>query len=67
MSLTSNIMSVVKTEYSTKRISKTLLAEIKDSLKSIKNFGSVELYVQNNVVTQITTRNIKKTNKPSVN
>ena len=50
------------TDYSTKRISPRLLLEIKEALKSIKSYGSVELYVQRNIVTQITVRNIKKTN-----
>ena len=48
--------------YSTKRISKTLILEIKKALKSVKAFGSVEIYIQKGVVTQITVRNIKKTN-----
>jgi len=51
-----------QTEYSTGRISETLLGEIKKALKSVKSHGSVEIYVQNEVVTQITVRNIKKTN-----
>lgn len=49
-------------DYSTKRISSKLISEIKSALKSIKSYGSVELYVQRNNVTQITVRNIKKTN-----
>lgn len=36
--------------------------ELSDALKSIDSYGSVEIYVQNSMVTQITTRNIKKTN-----
>ncbi|OGM31666.1 hypothetical protein A2803_04525 [Candidatus Woesebacteria bacterium RIFCSPHIGHO2_01_FULL_44_21] len=48
-------------EYSVKRISETLVAEIKKSLKGVHGFGSVEIFVQNGVVTQITVRNIKKT------
>ena len=48
-------------EYSTKRISKALLEEITSSLKSVSPYGSVEIYVQDNTVTQITIRNIKKT------
>jgi len=50
-------------EYSIKKISKKLVDEIKSALKSVKNFGSVEIYIQNGVVTQITVRNIKKTSK----
>lgn len=48
-------------EYSVKKISKKLMLEITDSLRKIKGYGSVEIYVQGGVVTQITTRNIKKT------
>ncbi len=49
-------------DYSTKRVSPTLLDEIKTALKSIQSFGSVEIYVQDNTVTQISVRTIKKTN-----
>ena len=49
-------------DYSTKKISKKLVNEVKDALKSIKSYGSVEMYVQDGIVTQITVRNIKKTN-----
>ena len=49
--------------YSTKKVSKTLLSEIKEAMKQVDKFGSVEIYIQDNVVTQITTRNIRKTNK----
>ena len=48
--------------YSTKRISKKLLQDVSHALKSIDAYGSVELYVQDSNVTQITVRNIKKTN-----
>lgn len=48
-------------EYSIKRVSETLLLEIKKALKGVNNYGSVEIFVQNGVVTQITVRNIKKT------
>ncbi len=48
-------------EYSTRKISQTLLLEIKKALKAVQAFGSVEIYVQNGNVTQITVRNIKKT------
>jgi len=54
-------MSPITQNYSTKRISKELLNELRSALKSIDSFGSVEIYVQNSVVTQITTRNIRKT------
>lgn len=48
-------------EYSTANISKTLILEIKNALKGVKTYGSVEIYIQNGVVTQITVRNIRKT------
>lgn len=49
-------------DYSTKKISDKLLGEIKQALKNIKGWGSVEIYVQDWNVVQITERNIKKTN-----
>ena len=48
--------------YSTKNISTILQTDIEDALKSIRAYGSVEIYVQNSIVTQITVRDIKKTN-----
>jgi len=48
-------------EYSVRKISPTLLVEVKKALKSITSHGSVEIYVQSGVVTQITVRNIRKT------
>lgn len=50
-------------DYSTKKISADLLSEIKDALKNIRGWGSVELYVQDWRVVQITERNIKKTTR----
>jgi len=52
----------MSTDYSTQNISESLIVEIKSALQSVKNFGSIEIYIQNGVVTQITVRNIKKTN-----
>lgn len=43
-----------------KRNTSELINEINSALKSL-NWGSVEIYVQNNIVTQITVKNIKKT------
>lgn len=40
--------------------SKKLLEELERALRSLE-YGSVEIYVQDNTVTQITIRNIKKT------
>lgn len=45
---------------SQKIISPTLIEEIKEALESVK-YGSIEIFVQNKVVTQITVRNIHKT------
>ena len=47
--------------YSTIKISEELLEEISVALQNIRGWGSVEIYVQNSEVVQITERNIKKT------
>lgn len=54
-------------DYSTKKISKTLVEEVISSLKSVDSYGSIEIIVQDNFVTQITVRNIKKTKNASSN
>ena len=54
------------TDYSTNKMSEELLQEIRDSLNSVKSYGSVEIYIQRGTVTQITVRNIKKTNRNQV-
>jgi len=43
-----------------KQIPAHLLDEIKTALESVK-FGSIEIFVQNKIITQITVRNIHKT------
>jgi hypothetical protein len=48
-------------DYSTESISEKLLTEIKDALKLL-DYGSVEIFVVDSEVTQITKRHIKKTN-----
>lgn len=48
-------------DYNVDKVSEKLMLEIADSLQKVKGYGSVEIYVQGGVVTQITTRNIKKT------
>lgn len=53
---------MLKNSYSTKKLSPVLLNEIKEALKNVAEFGSIEIYVQNSSVTQITIRKIKKTN-----
>jgi len=42
-------------------INQSIMDEIKSSINSI-NYGSVEVYIQNGQITQISTRIIKKTN-----
>ncbi len=44
------------------KISPELIAEIVEALNNIRGWGSVEIYVQDYKVVQITERNIKKTN-----
>lgn len=48
-------------DYSTKLIKTELVKEIIEALKNIRGWGSVEIYVQDFKVVQITERNIKKT------
>ncbi|MDP3987991.1 MAG: DUF2292 domain-containing protein [Candidatus Levybacteria bacterium] len=48
--------------YSTKKISKHLLDELLQSIQSVKGWGSVEIFIQDFVVSQITEKNIKKPN-----
>jgi hypothetical protein len=48
-------------DYSTKKITNDLLDEVKLALKNVRGWGSVEIYVQDHKVTQITERNIRKT------
>ena len=42
-------------------ISQALVDEVTKALKSVQGWGSIEIYVQNHNVTQITVRNIRKT------
>ena len=49
-------------DYSSQRITKELLDEVRGALKNVKGWGSVEIFVQDGKVVQITERNIKKTN-----
>lgn len=54
-------------DFSTKKISKVLLDQIKDALEKIEGgYGSIEIIIQNHCVTQISTREITKTNEPIV-
>ncbi len=43
-------------------VATSLVKEIVESINSVKPFGSVEIYIQNGEVTQITMRKIRKTN-----
>jgi hypothetical protein len=56
-------MITAKKDYSIKSFSKSLSTEIKKAIKDIKSHGSVEIFIQEGEVTQITTRNIHKTQK----
>lgn len=49
-------------KYSTAKISKELQDEIFNALTGL-DYGSVEIYINSGEVTQITKRQIKKTNK----
>lgn len=49
-------------DYSTKNISQALMNEILEALKNVRGWGSVEIYIQDHRVVQITERSIKKTN-----
>jgi len=51
----------MQNDYSTNKISNTLMLEIKKALQSVSTYGSVEIYVQKGIVSQITVRNIRKT------
>lgn len=44
----------------TPQISEKVLQEIINSLRNIKGWGSIEIFVQNHKITQITEKNISK-------
>ncbi len=48
-------------KYSNITVSQGLVDEIIHALKSIAGYGSLEIFVQDGMVTQITIRNIRKT------
>lgn len=52
--------------YSTKQISDELVKEVVAALKNVRGWGSVEVYIQDFKVVQITERSIKKTTSISV-
>jgi hypothetical protein len=47
-------------KYSTKKITPDLVNELVSSLQNIRGWGTVEICVQDFLVTQITEKNIKK-------
>lgn len=47
--------------YSTREVSQELVNEITEALMNIRGWGSIEIYVQDHEVVQITERNIRKT------
>ncbi|MBI3984727.1 MAG: DUF2292 domain-containing protein [Candidatus Levybacteria bacterium] len=49
-------------QYSTKNLSDKLKQEVLSSIQSVKGWGSVEIFIQDFKVTQITEKNIKKPN-----
>lgn len=51
--------------YSTQNVSPFLLEELKRAIESVPDYGSIEVYVQNGLVTQISTRHIRKTKAPA--
>jgi hypothetical protein len=53
--------------YSTKKINEKLVLEVVEALKNIRGWGSVEIYVQDYEVVQITERNIRKTKSEQAN
>ena len=55
---------IKNSDYSTKSISDRLRADIETVLKDLE-YGSVELYVTDGMVTHITKRQVKKTDKHS--
>ena len=46
---------------SSHKLQQPLIDELLIAINSVKPYGSIEVYVQDNVVTQITIRKIKKT------
>jgi hypothetical protein len=59
-------MNQADSDYSTQQISPALISQIIEAIKN-KAYGSVEIYVENHTVTQITERTINKVCKPVKN
>ncbi len=49
-------------QYSTKNLSEKLKEEVLSSVQNVRGWGSVEIFIQDFKVTQITEKNIKKPN-----
>src|SRR3989304_4820764 len=58
-------MNQADNEFSTQNITPRLISQIVDALKN-KAYGSVEIYIQNYTVTQITERTITKVSTPKI-
>lgn len=56
----SNVVDSRKNNSSENVAPSHLISEIKDALKSV-TYGSIEIFIQDKIVTQITVRNIHKT------
>ncbi len=62
-SASTNAEIVVRTDPKTLRIPQQLITDIARALSNIRGWGSVEIFIQDYKVTQITERNIQKTNE----
>ena len=47
-------------DFNTKKISSKLINEVISSIQNIRGWGTVEIIIQDHLVTQITEKNIKK-------
>lgn len=47
-------------DYNTKNITPKLVQELVASIKNIRGWGTVEIIIQDHIVTQITEKNIRK-------
>jgi len=54
-------MSQTDNDFSTQNITPTLISQVVDALRN-KAYGSVEIYIENHMVVQITERTITKVN-----
>lgn len=56
-----NFWNKYMNDYSTQNVSAFLLEELKRAIESVPDYGSIEIFVTDGVVSQISTRKIKKT------